>query len=231
MVQLTARVRADAADRLRREVSQAGADVATAEARARRVAAKVATRVTRETWHYKRPGHMVPDRENRQSTGGRFAEALQWRASGNIPEVAFDLTTANHRAQYWIIQELGTGESAVLKRAGSPNPHGRPRTGANYVVSIPKQTGRFISPNLGWADAEGGVLTAPGAGAGQQLYLISKLTGPRGGKARRNRKRKLYIGHEITGQHMVQAGGREGFRQYNDQVLAAARRAFTRKGA
>lgn len=231
MVQLTARVRAGSIDRLRHEVGQAGAAVATAEERARKQAAAVATRVTRETWHYKRPGHIVPDRTNRESTGGNFAQALQWKASGNLPEVAFDLSTANHRAQYWIIQELGTGESAVLKRAGASNPRGRPRTGSNYVVTIPKQRGRLISSALGWADEVGGTLTAPGAAHDQQLYLVRQLVGPRGGKPRRNRKRKLYISHEITGQHMVRTGGREGFRQYNDQVLAAARRAFTRKGA
>lgn len=230
MPTVTARLNSGAASRLVRELKRDMDAAARAELSARRQAATTATRITRESFTYKRPFN-VPPRAGRESSQGKFTNALRWQVTaGPVGEVQFDVAAADARVPYWIIQEIGTGQSATLKRGGSANPRGRPQSGASYVRTVRSQRGRVISPNLAWASGPTGVYTPPGNRRDQQLYLISQLTGPRGGRVRR-RRRPLYIGREIQGQHFVKRGGTEGFREYNDTVLAAARRAFTRKGA
>lgn len=231
MVQMTATLNAGGMAKIRREIRSSMRKLMADELVARREASSVATRVTRESFHYIGRPTDVPERPGRKSMHGKFARYLSWvTVPGPDGDVEFDLAGADRQVRYWIILEIGTGEHAVIRRGGQPNPRGRPGAGNTYVRTVKSQKGRFISTRLGFASSPNGVYT-PGTGPrDQQLYLLSNLTGPRGGKVRRNPKRKLYIEKEIVGQNFVKKGGQAGFRVYQTSVLAAARRAFEGRG-
>lgn len=198
------------------------------EKAARRQAAQDATRATQAAWRYKRPHDAARRRGRSFSTGGRFPSFLEWKDTGS--SVAFDAQLANRRVPYWIIQEIGTGESARIRRGGETVPRGRPTREEASVrsPSIPSQRGRVIPPSLAFGTREGGTYTPPGAATGQQLYLRKRLSG--GNLSFLNEPssqgHQLVISREIEGQHFVQRGGTQGFRQYRTSVLAAARQAF-----
>jgi len=201
------------------------------EQQARLQGAAAATQATRGGFHYLRP-HDASHRPVRSfSTGGQFPSFLNWKATGD--GVAFDAQTANSRVPYWIIQEIGTGQSARVRRGGESVGRGRPSREDAMVnsPSVPSQRGRLIPGSLAFGTREGGTYTPPGAGTGQQLYLRSRLKGApvlRGssGPAPEG-AHQLVIKREIEGQHFVQKGGEQGFRVYRRSVLAAARQAFT----
>ena len=186
------------------------------EIAARRTAATTATQVTRASFHHSRPQN-VPNRPGRDNPLPML-QALRWVPSGN--GVAFDIAEANYQAPYWIIQEIGTGQSAGLLRDGVKFGRGRRAVGAPNTISVRSQVGRRISGRLAWGTGPAGTWVAPGGGTGQQLYLRALL---KGGAAARGGMR---IKREIKGQHMVQQGGNQGFRTYRTEVQAAARRAF-----
>jgi hypothetical protein len=198
------------------------------EKMARRQAAAEATKATQASWHYKRPADAAPRRGRSFSTGGQFPTFLEWRDNGST--VAFDAQLANRRVPYWIIQEIGTGESARIRRGGESVQRGRPTREEAAVRSprIPSQIGRVIPSSLAFGTREGGTYTPPGAATGQQLYLRKRLSG--GNLSFINepssQRHLLVISREIEGQHFVQKGGTQGFRQYRTSVLAAARQAF-----
>lgn len=200
-----------------------------AEQQARQGAARTATTATRSHFHYLRPAN-APARPGRRSTGGRFTTFLQWQAQSAARGggVAFDVAEADTRVPYWIIQEIGTGQRALIRRAGANNPVGRPRSGAQYVRTVKPQRGRQIPASLAFGTGPRGTFTPPGASRGQQLYLRSLLR--RAPTLPQGPRRGLFITREIRGQHFVQAGGEAGFREYRTSVLAAARRAFAGKG-
>lgn len=191
------------------------------ERQAREQAAAVATNVTQASFTYKRPADAARRRGRSFTTGGRFPSFLEWTVTAD--RVAFDARKANSRVPYWIIQEIGTGQSARIRKAGETVQRGRPTREEASVRSprIPSQVGRLIPANLAFGTAEGGNFTPAGAARGQQLYLRSRLKG-----APVQRDRALVITREIEGQHFVQKGGQAGFRQYRTSVLAAARQAF-----
>jgi hypothetical protein len=179
-------------------------------------AADAATQMSREMsrrFTSNRP--LAPARPGRPTTSGMFANFIQWQrtASGMIE---FDLATLETAAPYWLILEIGTGESAqILSPSGT--------------ASVRSQRGRHIPWSLYWGDAPGSGPTgrmsgkkrlASGVGA-QQLYLVSSL--PKG--AQRPGSPGI-IRREIKGKHYIQDGGRTGFALMRDQILADARRTF-----
>jgi len=192
-----------------------------AELAARRVAARTATTTSRRSFKHTRD--IIAPRAGRSSTGGRLTSFIEWRADGG--DVVLDVNKLDSGARHWIIQEIGTGKRAAIKSGGDPNPVGRPRTGANYVRTIKSQRGRRISGGLVWASPSG-KYTPPISGrtANQQLHLASTVTGVP------FRAPAIRIQREIKGQHFIQKGAQEGFRQYKSSTLAAARKAF-RKGS
>lgn len=227
-VRLTATLQRNNGDVLSRGMTERIKKIAAAEEAARKQAATAATAVTRAHFHYLRPAN-APARRNRPTTGGRFGEAMRWIATpGPTGAVEFDMAEADKKARYWIILEIGTGESATLRRGGQKNPRGRPGKGASYVRSVKAQRGRRIAPTLAFGTGPRGTFTPPGAAIGQQLYLRRSLKNAPLGPHRA--QQGLYISKEIKGQHFVRQGGEEGFRQYRTSVLAAARRAFAGKG-
>jgi hypothetical protein len=200
---------------------------------ARRQAAAAATKATQAAWKYRRPFDASKRRGRSFSTGGRFPSFLAWKDTGD--GVAFDARAANRRVPYWIIQEIGTGESARVRRGGETVRRGRPTREEASVSSpsVPSQRGRVISSTLGFGTREGGSYTPPGAATGQQLYLRKRLSG--GNLSFLNQpssqRHQLVISREIEGQHFVRKGGQEGFHEYRRSVLAAARQAFAGHGA
>jgi hypothetical protein len=227
MPQLTTQLIERTPGLLGRRLTERTQKLVQAEQDARKVAAGVATQTTRNSFRYLRPAN-APKRPGRESTGGQFRDELRWVArSGPDAPVEFDIRAADSKVPYWIIQEIGTGESATLRRGGAANPVGRPASGATYVRTVRSQRGRLISIGLAFASGPRGVYSPPSAAHGQQLYLRSKLTGRFG---RMRGVDQLVITKEIKGQHFVQKGGQEGFREYRTSVLAAARRAFDGRG-
>jgi hypothetical protein len=219
-------------NRFRRDIADRLDLLLRNEKQARQRAAQFATQETQDAFRYLRP-HDATRRPGRSfSTGGRFPSFLRWKATAE--GVAFDAQQANRQVPYWIIQEIGTGQSARIRRAGESVSQGRPTREEAAVRSprIPSQRGRLISPGLAFGTREGGTYTPPGAATGQQLYLRSRLSGSNLSfvdQGRRQQQHQLVIRREIEGQHFVQKGGKEGFRQYRTSVLAAARQAFAGK--
>lgn len=183
-----------------------------------KAAADEATRVTRESFRYKRPAN-AGKRRGRSSTGGHMRQALQWRPNGS-GGVAFDINQANQDAPHWIIQEVGTNSRALVRQGGVSQGRGRPSIAASNYVRVKSQVGRRISPRLAWGTGPRGQFVNPGDAAGQQLYLRSRLKGKSGPK------RGMTIRREIEAQNFVQKGGQAGFRQYREQLLEKARREF-----
>jgi hypothetical protein len=196
-----------------------------AEQTARTKAAQTATSASRAKFRYKRPAN-APRRPGRSSTGGKFKTYLNWKptATGGV---AIDTKALDKNARHWIIQEIGTGGRATVKRGGSPNAKGRPKNGAAYIRTVRPQAGRRLSPGLVFATGPGGHYAPFGAGRKQQLYLRSKIKGAPAAPAPGHEVR---IRREIKGQHFVQTGAEKGFRQYRTSVLSAARTAFRKRG-
>lgn len=236
-VQMTARLNQGAFAAVLDDLNKRYREMATAEMAARKKAATVATRVTRDSFRYTGRPVDVPERQGRKSTHGQLANHLHWNATSGIGGgVEFDVIGADHAAWYWIILEIGSGERAVLRRGGDPNPRGRPHANASFVRSVKSQRGRLISIGLGFASGPGGVYTPPGGQRDQQLYLRSQLVNRSahaalsGAAPRQRGIDQLVIKHEIHGQHFVKKGGTTAFREYSNTVLAAARRAFDGRG-
>lgn len=187
-----------------------------AEQAARTQAARIATQRTRSNFQYRRDAIAV--RAGRSSTGGKMRQHLSWKVKKNTVE--FDVKHADSRVPHWIIQEIGTGQRATLRRAGETNPTGRPRNGATYVRTVRSQKGRPIK--VGLVFATGGQYSPPGSRVDEQLQLASKVNGV----PPRNRRARMVIKREIQGQHFVQKGGTTAFRVYENTVRAAARQAF-----
>jgi hypothetical protein len=222
---LTVTVRQRTPGLLGKGIAERARTLVAANEAAMTAAAATATEATRASWAYKRPAD-APKRPGRSSTGGQFVNELSWVARNG--EVEFDVAKADRGAEYWIIQEIGTGNRATLKHGGSANPQGRPKTGADYVRSVKSQVGRQIPGSLVFASGPGGRYSPAGSRRGEQLYLRSKIRGVPIGP--HTAARAIYIGKEIEGQHFVRTGGQQGFQEYRPSVLAAARRAFAGQG-
>lgn len=185
-----------------------------AEERAQKMAARAATSATRANFKYRR--ELAQPRAGRSSTGGRMKQHLEWVVRNG--RVEFNLEEANRQAPHWIIQEIGTGGRATLKHANQPNPSGRPKKGATYVRTVPKQKGRVLKGGLVFAS--NGRWSPTGSARDEQVHLASQVTGvPRGAP-------RIVISREIAAQSFVKKGAQLGFSEYRTSVLGAARQAF-----
>ena len=176
----------------------------TEAARASVAAAAVANKVTQNEIPRRRPG--APPRLGRAGT----LRNLRWKTMTG--GVEFDLAQADRAAPWWIVQEIGTGKSAVI---GSGN--------TQFGRRVRSQRGRMIPNSLAWATGPGGRYAAPGSAANQQLQLAINLRGVPDLSGRR-----LFIRNEIPAQHFVKQGATKGFGGYRRSVLSAARAAFNR---
>lgn len=187
---------------------------------AQREAARSATGASRA--NVRRVRDLAPPRANRYHG---LKDAIRWHAT---PDGGVALAVRELTAKFppWLVQEIGTGQRAIQKVAGRPNPQGRPTKGAAYVKTVRSQRGRRISPGLVFATS-GGEYSPPNYvnRHNQQLYLRSQV---KNAPVRFNPKTRrsaagITISREIKGQHFIQKGGEEGFREYRQSVLAAAR--------
>lgn len=222
MVVARARLTLPNGDVLGRAMTDRCRRLADAEAAARTTAAQTATNATRKAFTYHRAVD-VPARKGRDHPPGAMLAGLRWTTS-SAGGVDFDIAEADRVAPYWIIQEIGTGQKATIKRGGDPNPRGRAPAGNTYIRTVRSAIGRRIPANLVWATGAGGHYEPPGAGQGQQLYLRATVRGAPIWEGRA--KDLMYITREVEGQHFVQKGGRVGFTEYRNSVLGAARKIF-----
>lgn len=167
-------------------------------------AAREATAVSRSVFTSKlsaRP--LVGPRMGRPTTGGNFAQDIEWKPAGNgTVEV-----NVRKLPRYWLINEIGTGQSANIA-----NPQ--------MSVIVPTQVGRFIRNSLVFAN--GGVAFAPSAarrGMDQLMYATDvSLNGVR--------PRRIRIRKEIKGKHYLRDGGAQGFGMFQKKIMSDARRIF-----
>lgn len=175
--------------------------------------------------HLNRTRPSAPPRPGRNAQS--IEKTLQWRTRNDGTGVGLNMAQLNAVSPHWIIQEIGTGEKAVIRTGSTARPVGRPAEGASYVRTVASQRGRRISAGLVFANGPAGTWSRPGAATGQQLYLRKQIKGV---PFTQNRSQAgIVIENEIKGQHFVQQGAAAGFRQYRESVLAVARQQF-RKG-
>jgi hypothetical protein len=174
-------------------------------------AATKQSKVIYERWKGHRPE--APERAGRPTTQGQFPGFLRWNrdARGNIRFDSADLET---RAPYWLIQEVGTGQSArILNPAGE--------------VSVRSQIGRRIPLSLQWADSQGSEPTRGSTAFGgfQQLYL-THLFGPDKDGNPRKPVRAGRIRREIKGKHYLRDGGLLGMSTLRRELMGDAEKTF-----
>lgn len=193
------------------------------EERALRRAAQVATTTSRSRFRSQLSGRPhAPARPGRQTTGGNFARMIRWQiepykrggVEGTV--VAFQVEELQGRAPYWLIQEIGTGESARILDTGE-------------TKTVRSQRGRMLSRYLVWADVAGTYDVdlgerqgSRGSGARQQLMSYKDV---------KNAPLKVdleprRIGKEIEGKNYIRTGGRQANQQYQDTLLGLARQVF-----
>lgn len=182
------------------------------EPAAARKASSTATAVTQATWKSKLSGRPVdrPGGPKRPTSKGSGVNNLTWEPAPD-GGFRFGWDAANAAMPYLIIQEAGTGRSAVVRDPVYNTP--------SRKYTIPSQRGRFISPRLLWSDKLGGQPVGGGAAIGPkqngQLYPASMLDETAVRNFRSSRKR---IRREIRGKHAIQEGGEKGFLQYEGLI-------------
>ena len=183
----------------------------TAAVRREDAAAKLATATSRSVFTSKLSGRpLAPPRRGRATTGGTFDTLINWQPDHAKNSILLDVQQLRARAPYFLIQEIGTGQSAQIL-----NPPGS--------ISVRSQRGRLIAINLYWASGMGTAPAAPGrGGALEQLYLAADLNMGRAG----GRTRRMRIRREIKGKHYLRDGGIEGFRELSTGLQADAQRIF-----
>lgn len=212
---------------LTNEVARRALDFIQAETEARTQAARTAEVASRRVWN-NRPNKRQPGGLGgflgRETTGGKLASFIEWKSGrrSGASVVRVDVNKLDAAAPHWIIQEIGTGKRATIRRGGMGAKAAQPGTGSTTVRTVKKQRGRRIGRG-GLVFASGGNYSPPGVRRDEQIYLASQVQGvpPRTAGIR--------IRREIKGQHFVKKGGQEGFRQYRRSTLAAARSAFRKR--
>lgn len=244
----------------RRTLRNVRRDVAKFRQSNRRIQAQAAafsTGVSRDTFRRKLSGRpSIPSRPGRPSTMGSFARLIRWQAENHdgIDFVQFQIAILEQDAPYWLVQELGTGESGRIlddslsgasykgtqrgaAKIQSQIKGGQRPEGGSGVVSVKSQRGRMISRYLTWAQAAGN--------PNQRNYTfdvnISRGAGPQHGtqqlmyyKDVRNAPLKMdldpmRIKKEIEGKHFIRDGGRAGLGFYRDSLMTLAQQTFAKR--
>jgi hypothetical protein len=122
---------------------------------------------------------------------------------------------------HWRVVELGTKQNAMQRR-GQPGTGkaGRPRNDrlGEQQIRIPSQKGRVLKFGLGFGVSPGGKYFAPSSSrlGKDAVHRLSELDVD-------VRPSRIQIRREIQGTHMVRISGAAGFREYQEQVLAASK--------
>ena len=182
-----------------------------ADLRALKKAADTATTTSRSS--FKRKRDIAPPRPGR-SGSGQMTKGIQWSRVSGQASVALRMADLNKAAPHWIIQEIGTGQTANIMRGADGGPE------TVRATTIPSQKGRRISSGLMWATK--GRYSPPNRAGGTE-NLFPRI-GPAG-----NAKNAMVIRREIEGQGFIKKGADTGFREYEQSVLTAARRQFRKR--
>lgn len=183
---------------------------AAADVAAQRAAAATATSTAQAS--FKRKRDIAPVRPGR-SGRGQMTQSIKFSRVANQSAVALRIGDLDKAAPHWIIQEIGTGQSANIFRAEEDGPQ------VGRVATVPAQRGRRISSGLAWA-SQGRYVPPNAAGGTENLF-------PRIGGS--NARGTMTIKREIEGQHFIKKGSEAGFREYQTSVLAAARRELRKR--
>lgn len=162
-----------------------------------------------------------PPRPFRQVPSGTLAKTIQWKIDPlDKSFVALDVASLDAKVRWWRVQEVGTGKTALMKRGGKPNPRGNAAKGNNYRVRIKSQRGRVIPASLVFVSRNGIAQPFSDRSKRQALVPYASAKQPKG---RTVVAKNVTIRNEIEGKHFIREGAREGFRDYKNDVLAAAR--------
>lgn len=180
----------------------------------------------------------APPRPGRVQTPGALARAINWQVIGG--DVVLDRKRLDNVVPWWVVQEIGTGQKASAKYGQNPElgnrSRGRPKKSeinnpGGRHFSVRSQRGRRIPGSLAFGTGPGGKFEFPSGRRNQQLYLLSSLKGvpfsPLKNKA--TAVNAMYIKREIEGKHFIRDGAREGYRDYRNDVVAAARATLVRR--
>lgn len=158
-------------------------------------------------------------RPYRTSAPGALAKNIDWKVDpADSTFVQLDTGRLDAAVRWWKVQEIGTGKSATIRKGGKPNPQGRVPKGADYKVQVKSQKGRLIPGTLVFVARNGNAQRFSDRSKGQAL--VERAQAKNGTRFPINPVR---IRHEIEGKHFIRDGAREGFRDYRNDVLAAAR--------
>lgn len=191
--------------------------------------AEIATGVSRDTFKRRstsRPHVQDSPGRNRPTTMGNFRRLIHWmhERHDGIDLVQFQLARLEQDAPYWLIQEIGTGESGrILDDSmddgfvykGSHRSSGT--GGGSGITSVKSQVGREISTYLAWGSASG---RAPAPGKQGQLHYYRDVENAP------FRDRAMVIGEEIQGKHYLRDGGRAGLANMSNNLMSLAQRTF-----
>jgi hypothetical protein len=158
-------------------------------------------------------------RPYRTSPPGALAKNIDWKVDPTDSAfVQLDTQRLDSVVRWWKVQEIGTGKSAVIRKGGKPNPQGRVPKGANYKIQIKSQKGRIIPGTLVFVARNGNAQRFSDRSKRQALVERTHAK-----NATRFPINPVRIRNEIEGKHFIRDGAREGFRDYRNDVIAAAR--------
>lgn len=182
--------------------------------RALQQAARMATDASQARFQSKLSGRpIVQPRPGRPTTEGTFGSYLVWTPEkiGKHHYAKFQYEPLESRAPYWLIQEIGTGNTARILDQGRG-------------VAVKSQRGREISPSLSFADATGSYRqpSASRRGEDQVVTLRQAKNVPI------MPRRRTMIQQEIEPKGFVRRGGQVGLSQYRTDLRQLMKQAFNR---
>lgn len=160
-----------------------------------------------------------PPRPFRTSPPGALAKNVDWKIDSNDKAfVELDVQRLNTNVPWWKVQEIGTGKNATMRKGGKPNPKGQVPKGADFKVQVKSQRGRVIPGSLVFISRSGNAV--PFSDRSKKQALVQRTLAK---KANLFPTNPVVIRNEIEGKHFIRDGAKEGFRDYKNDVLAAAR--------
>lgn len=182
--------------------------------RALQVAARAATEASQARFQRKMSGRPTVDpRRGRPTTQGTFGSYLVWvpEKIGKNHYARFQHEDLEAAAPYWLIQEIGTGNTARILDQGRG-------------VAVKSQRGREISPSLTFADATGSY-QRPSASRSREDQVVTLQQAK---NVPIMPRRRIFIQKEIEPKGFIRKGGQVGLSQYRKDLRRLMKQAFDR---
>lgn len=172
----------------------------------------------------------VPTESREGRPSGVMADQIFFRVEGDTVRLDYARLNATTRTKdggnYWMIQEIGTGESATMTEY-------LPGGGvARIPIRVRSQVDRKISPGLVFMQSGRGV-PPHSEGGSDPLVPFSQTDAPMPGEriagsgsffSHVNPSGGIRIKREIQGKHFIRYGAGEAANWYKDQVVERVRR-------